>query len=97
MLAPGFAFTARCSSRATSVGIAAARRNCVRDGMDAFLQLRERLRIQTADIEAEGDLAGNLGQGMLLRVGVKFACRECHVLACGVPFAPELIQRMDEI
>jgi hypothetical protein len=47
MLAPRFAFTARCSRRAMSVGIAAARRNCVRDGMDAFLQLRERLRTQT--------------------------------------------------
>jgi hypothetical protein len=43
----------------------AARRDCIRDGMDAFLQLRERLRAQTADIKAERDLAGILGQGML--------------------------------
>jgi hypothetical protein len=34
---------------------------------------------------------------MLLRIGAKFVPREGHVLACGVPFTPELIQRVDEI
>jgi hypothetical protein len=33
----------------------------------------------------------------MLWVGVKFSDRVGHVSACGVPFAPELIQRMDEI